>query len=290
MIKLVILTLSAFIYSISYGDIAGHNTFYHPVEEIYADELPESIMDIELIHSVSKLPVVFRGAAKNWEAMNWTPESLEARGLEGIEDVMKSPIDSPKRTNYGLCVNLRDKRHTYLDINTPGRTSESQLREILKDVHYYEPNHYKNVVAKDWYLLENNPNLSIFGQYTYYIIAGSKGYQMPKFHNHPTVLLAEFYGERMVFLAQPFTERKLRDNELSDEMDKVIEKANNEAMDSLFNVNSNDYFPFQQVILKPGDVLYIPSGWSHKIHYLTPCLGTTQFIQLNNMNIEFELF
>lgn len=284
------LALSVFISSVFYGDISNHNTFFHPVEEIYVDELPESIMDIELIHSVSKLPVVFRGAAKNWEAMNWTPESLEARGLEGIEDVMNSPIDSPKRTNYGLCVHFsRDKIHTYLDFNAPGRTSESQLMEILKDIHYYEPNHFKTIGDKYW-LLENNPNLYTLGQYTYYIIAGSKGYQMPKFHNHPTVLLAEFYGERMVFLAQPFTERKLRDNELSAEMDKVIEKADNEELDVLFNVNSNNYFPFLQVILKPGDVLYIPSGWSHKIHYLTPCLGTTQFIQLNNMNTQFELF
>lgn len=294
MIKLIILVLSVFIFSISYGYISNHNTFYCPVEEIYVDELPESIMDMELIHSVSKLPVVFRGAAKNWEAMNWTPESLEKRGLKGIEkDVMQSPLGNPRRTYYGLSVHLlEDTRKIDLDYDGANYTSQSELMEILKDIHYYEINP-KNVGVTDRVLIRKNLGLYYLkelGKYTLYILAGSKGYQMPVFHNHASALLAEFYGERMVFLAQPFTEKKLRDNELSDEMDRVIKRHYNEELDSGLDVNNGDYFPFQQVILKPGDILYIPSGWYHKVHYLTPCIGTTQFIEMNTKNVSLNSF
>lgn len=271
--------------SISYGNTENHNVHFHPVEEIYVDELPESIMDIKFIHSISKLPVVFRGAAKNWEAMNWTPESLEARGLDGIVDAMNRSPDNPKRIGYELCIDFSgDKR------STTGRNYNSQLLEILKDVHYYEPNNLKDIVAINPDIgLKYNYWLDRLGTYTYYILAGNKGFQMPHFHNHSTVLLAEFYGERIVFLAEPYTERKLLDNELSNEMNRVIEEYYNEP-DSLSSISHGNYSPFQQVILKPGDILYIPSGWYHKIHYLTPCLGISQFIQINNMNSKLELY
>jgi len=51
-------------------------------------------------------------------------------------------------------------------------------------------------------------------------------------------------------------------------------------MDQLFKIKNNDYSAFQKVTLKPGDTLYIPSGWYHSIFYLTPCIGVAQYVNI----------
>lgn len=277
---------------ISYGNIENHTTHFQPVEEVYADQLPESIMDLQFIHSFSKLPIVFRGAAKNWEAMNWTPESLDARGLKGIEDVMKNTPGSTENIAFGQSIHFSKDNG---ERTTRAKSYNDQITEVLKDVQFYEKNIYKAITEKDMTLLKDNTNFNprsyrYKGIYAYHIIAGRKGYQMKEFHNHETAILAEFYGEKIVFLAQPDTDTKrLRHEEsLISEYDNLSEDSFSEDLNPLFKIKSNNYSSFQKVLLKPGDILYIPAGWYHKVHYLTPCIGITQFLYLDKMNAGIE--
>lgn len=262
------------------------NIYFHPVEEIYVDALPKSIMDLEFVHSVSKLPIVFRGAAKNWEAMNWTPESLEEKGLRGLTEAMNNPSAEAERVIYGLEISFwKGQRTIHLSAGT--RSHIDQLKEIFEDVNYYEKNLYKDVTEKDLKLLEENTDFN-FGRYAfikaygYYILGGGKGFEMEIFHNHETAILAEFYGERMVFLIQPHSLEK--ENELIQSTNEIINDRHHQTTDPILDIKNTNYSPFQQVILKPGDILYIPSGWYHRVHYLTPCLGTTQAINIDDMN------
>lgn len=270
------------------------NIYFHPVEEVYVDELPEWIMDMDYVHSVSKLPVVFRGAAKNWEAMNWTPESLSARGLTGIEKLMKNSED-PGREFYDLKVAFQvdgEKLITGGRITPCGNfISSARIKEVLKDVHFYEKNPYIDISDRDIQLLKENThfNLGHFttDAYIYSIIAGSKGFQMKVFHNHETVLLAEFYGERVVFLAPPHSMSSHNEHELLIKASDDAIERNEIEMDPLSNIQNGTFSALQQVILKPGDILYIPSGWYHRVHYLTPCLGVVQDIKIDRMNFVF---
>lgn len=284
--KLNLMLLSfILISSISYGDVPTHNRHYLPVEEIYVDKLPESIMDLQFIHSISKMPIVFRGAAKHWEAMNWTPESLEARGLKGVVDVMSS--QSETKTAY--------EQHIYFEENTGKRVILSNdryglnknlrndvIKKLLKDTHYYEINFCKDINEKDRSLLMEDPRINRgCGRYSYYIFAGRKFCH--HFHEHETALLAEFYGKKLVLLAQPGTKSEnLID--CNDNDNVLTESALAEESDLLFKNKSKDYAPFQKVILNPGDILYIPAGWKHEVHYLTPCLGITQLLSYDTCN------
>lgn len=277
-----------------FGDFTNYKISFHPVEEIFVEELPEAIMDLKFVHSISKLPVVFRGAAKNWPAMNWTPESLEARGLKGIQKVMENR-DNPDRITYSLNVGFskgigfwKGQRITKQmgTVKSDQIEATSQIEEILKDVNYYEINLCTDINEKDLKLLTDNPSFdldySIENAYEYTILAGKEGFQMEIFHDHETSLLAQFYGERMVFLVPPRS--LVNEDILIYEMDDVIKDVRSKGIDSLSNIQNGNSFGLQQVILKPGDILYIPSGWYHRVHYLTACLGCAQAIHFDNIN------
>jgi len=252
LLNLVIASLSL----VSFGNTSNDNIYFHPVAEIHVDELPESIMDLKFIHSVCKIPIVFRGAAKHWESMTWTPESLKKKGLREIEEVMKSS-DSSERLGIKLWVTFHGNDTS---------ASSSQLTEIVKDMHYH-----------DTLIRPENPNR--MNSYELYLLAGSGSFRMDRFHAHGSVLLSEFYGERMVFLAEPGWGDGDKDMiKLVKESNRIAQIASKNPLDPLLDINNGDYSRLQQVILKPGDILYIPGGWSHKVNYLTPCIGATQLV------------
>jgi len=228
-IEILLILFISSIALISFGNTSNDNTYFHPVAEIHVDELPESIMDSKYADSICKLPLVFRGAAKYWESMTWTPEFLVERGFKGIEEVMKSS------DNF--------------------RKSSFHSKILEKDMHY-----------------QGTSINSI------YILAGG-AYRMNYFHAHDTAILSEFYGKRMVFLAEPRWKGNM--DKLAQESDRIAEIASTSEQDPLINMTNDDYSGLQQVILNPGDILYIPSGWYHKVHYLTPCIGATQLIYDN---------
>lgn len=275
----LMLSLSLFILSISSYGNDEEQVYFHPVQEIFVDELPKSIADLEFVHSTSKLPVVFRGAAKNWEAMNWTPEYLKQKGIQGTEQILD------KHSNY-----YRIYREHITFSKEGARETYSKLSSLLfEDIHYHEHNIYKDISEKDLTFLEKNSHFvsGFTDKYEHIIFIGSKGSGLG-FHVHETTLLAEFYGEKIVFLAQPYPKSKLPYKQLDDESNRIINAMNNQEYDQLFDINNNqnnDYFSLQQVILKPGDILYIPSGWYHKIYYLTPCIGCAQSIDFDRANI-----
>lgn len=246
------------LYSISFATLK-EGAHYHPVMEIETDALPESIMDIKFIHTISKLPIVFRGAAKHWEAMNWTPEFLEAEGFTGITEAMES--ESGKRVIARASYNME---------------------QLLKDLHYFEIRS-KDIKQEDMKLLNQyDPEiLDWIGVYHYEILAGSKGFNMNHFHHHPGALLAEFYGQRVVYLGQPQTSSKEMSSENKYTDDFFTKSTLAEQNDPLFKIKNINYHPFQKVVLNPGDILYIPANWWHKVIYATPCIGATQFVYIN---------
>ena len=144
---------------------------------------------------------------------------------------------------------------------------------LLKENANFDPTSYRS----------NNARAAL---YENTILVAPKGF-IGLFHEHGTALLSEFYGKKMVLLLPPHTNRELvgKFNETVDGIVRAIYKRYKDH-DVLFDADSgnDNYFPFQQVILEPGDLLYIPSGWYHSVYYLTPCIGATQFILFDKMN------
>lgn len=287
-IKYIIL-LSVCMPILSFGDYAIN---YQPVNEIYVDELPAGILDE--IHASSKLPVVFRGGAKKWEAMNWTPEILEKRGLDyitGIESKTKN-LYIPYFINFGLGIDFENQqRKSFLTVSLISRAQGREIMgNVLQDTHFLEYTYQERPDTIARFLAENWPEQSlddhykhVGGTYSYEIFAGAKNYK-GKFHGHASVLLVEFYGEKLVFLVQPGTEA-IYSASLIRERNRIIEECKHHTMDLLSLYSPNDYAPFQVVILKPGDILHIPSGWIHSVYYLSACIGVSQFIQTDYKNI-----
>lgn len=277
----ILTTLTSFASPLSYGNAEDNNIHFHPVQEVVVDELPESIADLEFVHSTSKLPVVFRGAAKNWEAMNWTPEKFDYTNVRK----QRGDNGSERKT---------DQMNVYFSKKNGRTTSLDHLPSAkldFEDLGFFEKNIYEDITEIELAVLKQNafivPNDS--SSYVYFVFTGTQGYQ-DEFHRHESVLLAEFYGEKIVFLSEPRPGGEGLDYEeydmLYNESNKIITDLYDNDYNDFYNTNANkDYSPYQQVILRPGDVLYIPSGWYHKIHYLTPCIGAAQFIPMSRINI-----
>lgn len=244
---------------------------FSPVREEFVNELPESIKDFP---TSSMMPIVFRGAAKNWGAMKWTPESLAEVGLPGPSKV------------FGT----NDRSVDILDVTYKQEeriVSNKKFADLLEqDTHFredynYSPKFYPEGVK--------NP------RFKYILFAGGPGASQVMFDYHEAVLLTELYGEKMVFLMAPgtFNEDFKYSRQITTTLKKYMQDGltmkdaitrmiDNETWDPL--IPDDKYNPLQRVILKPGDILYIPAGWAHRVFYLNDSIGITQAIEQDTVN------
>lgn len=236
---------------------------FTPVHEEFVDELPESIREFPI---KSMMPVVFRGGAKNWNAMEWTPDLLRELGFSfGREsrEVNSSQVFIKKSQRKATNQKLSDLLER-----------DTRFREDYR----YSPEFYQ----------------SDYQYFAYSLLSGPAGFKQTIFDEHEAALLAQFEGERLVLLLQP--EKRpgnlvnCINNALSKDTDAgmtvrdaVMKMIDNEEYDELVK-DTVPYSPLQRVILKPGDVLYIPSGWGHRVFYLKNSIGVAQQIYNDNAN------
>lgn len=244
---------------------------FTPVREEFVNELPARVREFPMS---SMMPVVFRGAAKNWGAMKWTPESLAEKGFD-----FKQGLKGKKRNVIGLEIKYY-KGERFV--------SNQKIAELLaQDTKFSEDYNYS---------IEFYPRGVKMPEFSYLLFVGATGASLEDFHTHEAVLLAEFYGEKLVFLMDPsiMGNKEFENSSIADAIKKYEEEGMTmkEAINKLIGDEDSDqlinrvgYSPLQRVILRPGDILYIPAGWNHSVFYLNDSIGVSQKIEKDNVNL-----
>lgn len=256
---------------------------FTPVREEFVDELPEAVRDLPMS---SGLPVVYRGAAKNWEAMNWTPEFLDKMGF-ALKERMKS---DRKSTTVLLTEGYGEKKQISCpELSYP---SCSKFAEMIKrGTQFREDYNY----SRQFY-----PKGVKQSKIDYFLLVSGAGSRQYAIDFHEASFLAEFYGEKLVFLMSPkllelpWSEVEKSYQKPIDEVEKKykgegltvkderMKMVGNGDLDEL--MRQGGYSPLQQVVLKAGDVLYIPAGWGHEVFYLTNAIGVSQQSNADTIN------
>lgn len=247
---------------------------FTPVREEFVDELPE---DIRQLPMTSMLPVVYRGAAKNWDSMKWTRESLDKMGF-------RSGSNSKSVYISEVLVKKTGER----------KVTDKKLSDLLdKDTRYREDFIYSP---------EFHPETSQSQPFMYFLFIGRAGESQILFDFHEGTLLSEFYGEKLVLLMSPGISSD-ETAEFTSCITKSLKKYTSEGMtmseaamkiidnkdsDQLIKHSESAYSPAQRIILKPGDVLYIPAMWAHRVFYLKNSIGAAQQIMKDNVNLGFD--
>lgn len=243
------------------NDECGNITFlFTPVREEFVDELPEGVRNLP---TKSMLPIVYRGAAKNWGAMKWTPKSLNEMKFSG----------SGGRNVYRLNVYIQEGKRTF---------TNKELSDLLE----------KDTMFRENYLYGAEFNTPKIEHLMYLLFHGPEGAEQFGWDIHQATLLAQFFGERLVLLIPPDegipTSTALNlvecvDKTLKEYMqngltirEAIMKMVDNEELDEF--VKNGAYSPLQRVILEPGDVLYIPTDWGHRVFYLKDSAGVAQQI------------
>jgi len=203
------------------------------------------------------LPFLMAGAASRWPLCALTPESLRAQYSH-----------LPVRARVGDYINtafapdraMRDMSMLeYLELvaagthDLPPYLGNLELRELNRLCHW--PTYFDKMGPPRFWL-------------------GPAGTVTPLHCDYDDNIFAQIWGTKRIFLAPPHHDEFLYPNE-----------ANAILFGSPFDPEAPDYekFPLArqaatvEVIVNPGDMLYVPAGWYHQVRALTFSLSSNRW-------------
>jgi len=240
-----------------------------PVYELN-QELPLLYSDFNQIYGNNKIvidPILFREAAINWENINLNLRSLiKDYGDLPIEYYSKSPItktlDPNARINNGT---MLMKSFIELLKDNPQKSFfvTSNSKEFWRN--------YSNILTGSHF-----PDSKCKAQeYDFFIIPKNK---ITYLHNHKATFLALFDGIKLVTLI----DSKYKDS-IYCSTSYVNEPLKCASFIDVINPDLNKYPDFakvtmKQVIMYPGDVLFIPAYYFHHVISLENSISMSKFI------------
>lgn len=262
------------------------------------NEMPMSEKDIIKSYSDEKgssIPIVFQGAAKNWEAAAWTPEYFANHF--GTEEIIITP-QRPLEEAVGY-----DKNSELIVTNLAHTTIQDHIKNIAlnsKSAGYFFAPLKHNVVKEDLEkdalsqgekknLVKNSifvhthldlakqtqfPQMVVKSDpkefHSYFLFIGA-GNTITSLHSHGSTFLSQIYGRKLATLIHPkFIERcspTWQGGKFVSRCGVDIMKPDFEKFPELKSIEVH------QTILEPGDVLYIPDGWLHDIRGLSTSIS-----------------
>lgn len=254
-----------------------------PIIEVAGDIMPgweKQIVELYHDDENESMPVVFRGAAKNWEVAAWTPDYFADRfGDMEISTFLPKSLES---VDYDENNNLIAKVST-------DTTFKDHINDITlnpkNSFYFFAPlkhNETKEdlVLKLDEELTKNSlfvhdyldlATVTRFPQSfksdsherSYFLFIGSEN-TITALHTHGSTFLAQLHGKKIARLVHPKYIYKcdctLKNNAFVSKCAMDIAAPDFEKNDRL-----QRGIEVHEVILEPGDVLYIPDGWLHDI-------------------------
>ncbi|RFP15264.1 cupin-like domain-containing protein [Duganella sp. BJB488] len=203
------------------------------------------------------LPFLMAGAANRWPLCALTPESLRAQYSHlpvraRVGDYINTAF-APDRAMQDMSM------LEYLELvaagahDLPPYLGNLELRELNRLCHW--PTYFDKMGPPRFWL-------------------GPAGTVTPLHCDYDDNIFAQIWGTKRIFLAPPHHDEFLYPNE-----------ANAILFGSPFDPEAPDYekFPLArqaatvEVIVNPGDMLYVPAGWYHQVRALTFSLSSNRW-------------
>lgn len=251
-----------------------------PIIEAPGETMPELEKQVMEIYRDEEgpLPVVFKGAAKNWEAASWTPEYFAEHFAE--KEIVVMPQDLLDFAAEPVLKAIEEGKLFNAD-EDPSFRIQTTIKDHIADI-LLNPKNAGYFIGglkgddENGIFVYENLNLSTQVQFPqlernlsgYNLLIGS-GYSVSSLHNHRSTFLSQIYGKKIAKLVHP----KNADN------CSCIERETGKYADyCLIDISDLEIDDFQhmeiyQTILEPGDVLYIPDGWLHDIRALSTSIS-----------------
>jgi LPS sulfotransferase NodH len=203
-------------------------------------------------------PVVLQGLMTGWRAMTaWTPEYLKAVAGEGMVEVMTGRNDDPKYEMNGRKHRTEMRFADYVDLVYSGKTTNdyymvannaffqrTQMQPLLKDV-----------TAFPQYLTPVTAGKQCF------LWFGPAGTLTPLHHDTSNILIAQVVGRKRYRII-PASQWQYVYNTSSVFSDVDCENPDLSRHPKFRNATIID------MVLEPGEVLFMPVGWWHQVRAL----------------------
>jgi len=221
-------------------------------------------------------PVILTGLMEDWPALSrWNPQHFKTEYGDQMVEIMSGRSEDP---DYEI--NSRDHKHQvrfadYVDMVTSasesndcylvannGFFSRPEMRPLLEDVRFFE---------------EHLDPAASGGRVHFWF--GPAGTVTPLHHDEMNIFMAQVYGRKKVTLISP-------------EQTHLV--YNHIGVFSEVNCDDPDYerhplfreAQVLQVVLEPGEVLFLPVGWWHQVRAIDISITVTftNFILPNKFN------
>jgi ribosomal protein L16 Arg81 hydroxylase len=222
-------------------------------------------------------PVIFTGLMKDWPALSrWNPEYFKTVYGDTLVEVMTGRSQDPR---YELnCHAHKDEIRfaDYVDMVTSAGESNDcylvanngffgrpEMKPLLEDIRFFEE-HLNPTQISDrvhfWF--------------------GPSGTVTPLHHDVMNIILAQVYGRKRVLLISPDQSHRLY-NQVGVYSEVDPESPNHKKHPLFREVQMLD------VVLEPGEALFLPVGWWHHVRALDVSITVTftNFVHLNQFNV-----
>lgn len=244
------------------------------VKEVFK-ELPSTISEFRELYGQGeelKEPVVFRNAAAGWPNAALTPELLAEKYGEITITVS---LDNMRTEDNNIFI-FQDRTRT-------GRIKVS-LKDFIKDLtsNPYQATHFVAKSEEFWKLcpeiLEGCklPDTENFPFENNLLIVHKN--KITTLHNHKPTFLALFYGIKLVTMVNPIYKDSIYCSTSHEDDPLKCSSLINILNPDLENYPNLKKIVMQQVIIYPGDVLYIPDHWFHHVLSLENSISISRFI------------
>jgi len=226
--------------------------------------VPEFNDFIRQYYALNK-PVVFKQAYKHWQAANWTPETLlqtvgeaEVEVQFGRESNPRFELDSVKHKKqmpfsdyHKLVMETASSNDFYMTANNAAKNAQA-MAPLYQDMGNFA----------DGYFDESLHSSRSF------IWFGPKGNYTPLHHDETNNMFLQIYGRKKYYMIPPLQTPYL---------------YNDTAVFSPLDFRDPDFnrYPLAanvtpiEVMLEPGDTLFIPVGWWHQVQSLDVSISIT---------------
>lgn len=241
-------------------------------------------------------PIVFRGIAKNWKVMNLTYEKI---AKEFPDSKFLFGIDEEEKSKYAKCFPDSEEEEIdgFFDEKPDGwpltfsdfwkRVQKGEIKRFYGEVVFnkmhdetdYLPHHLAKYFSE---IFKNDAMPEMFkdASKTTLFVSGPGSVRLT--HSHESVLLVQIEGRKIMTFASPDQAEQLYVKHCKNGKDY---KENDKSCVSPVNIRNPDLEKFpefknahlMQVLIEPGDIIFIPEGWFHEVRALDNSVSLSFF-------------